>query len=141
MLRHFDTPLDQTDARTVVLRSTPQVRVTEKVTVTAQPSAARAFLAKGAEQWTWQDLRDYVVTQIEQRFGVFPRDPRRESGIFKSFLARYPQAPDIARYAFEVSDGFWMGAPVSVNRFCKGSDRYFGDVIIERLVTTEIEGW
>jgi hypothetical protein len=145
VLRHFDTPLDTANVARLTVTSVPvapEVRITESVTVTAQPSSARAYLAKGEANWSWQDLRDYVVAQIEQRFGVFPRDPRKESGIFKSFLSRYPEhAAAIARYAFEVSDGFWGGAPISVNRFCKGSDRYFADVIAERLVTTEIKGW
>lgn len=134
MLRNFDTPLD--DARVTRMVVVPQerpVQIEQRVTILTPRSDSRAYLAKPDEAWEWSDLRDYVVTQIEARFGVFPRDVRKESGIFKSYLARYPQGPRIARYAFETAEGFWMGAPISVTRFCKGSDPYFSDVIAERL--------
>jgi len=141
MLRNFDVELDRPATRTVQ-QTAPAVAVQSKVTVISQPSTARAFLAKDDEMWTWQDLRDYVVAQIEQRFGVFPRNLAKESGIFKSFIARHgAKAPAIARYAFEVKDGFWAGAPIGVNRFCKGSDPYFAEPIIERLVDTAVQGW
>lgn len=144
-LRNFDTVLDAPGAQraAIVARpATPPVEVLTEVASHAQPSAARAFLVKGDESWTWQDLRDYVVAEIERLHGVFPRDPRKEAGIFKSFLSRYPDsAVAIARYAFDVREGYWAGAPISVNRFCKASDRFFADVITERIVQAPVEGW
>lgn len=139
MLRNFDD-VDTMPRQARV--ATPTVVVTETVTLTQRPSEARAFVAKDEASWGWDDLRDYVVAQIEQRFGVFPRDAKKEAGIFKAFLSRYgDKAPAIARYAFETCDGFWCGAPISVNRFCKGSDPYFGDKIVERLVASPVQGW
>lgn len=138
-LRNFDTELDQQGVSRLV-KTTTEVMVEESVTVTPKRSESRAFVGK--TDWAWDDLRDYVVTNIEERFGPFPRDSRKESGIFKSFLARWgDQAQDIARYAFEAADGRWAGAPISVNRFCRNSDPYFAQVIVERLVDQPVQGW
>ena len=144
MLRNFDTDLDTTgQQRMVTPRPEPVVQITQ--TVTSMPrSSAAAYVAKSDERWGWDDLRDYVVAQIEGKFGPFPRDVRKEAGIFKSFVARHPEhAAAIARYAFETSGGFWMGAPIQVTRFCKGSDPYFAEPIVKRLtdVSTPVQGW
>ena len=141
-MRNFDTELDEQGVTRLVTTTTSEVVIEETVKVTSQPSmVSKAYLAK--DEWDWNDLRDYVVGQIEERFGAFPRDSRKESGIFKSFLGRYgaDRAQAIARFAFEIGDGRWKGAPISVNRFCKGSDPYFGDVILARLADAPIEGW
>ena len=138
-LKNFDTELD-TQGTSRIIRTTTEVVVEESVQVIHRPSTSRAYLGKS--EWDWADLRDYVVAQIEERFGPFPRDSRKESGIFKSFLARWPeQAQAIARFAFEVEDGRWAGAPISVNRFCKGSDPYFAEKIVARLPESPVKGW
>lgn len=127
-LLNFDTESDRSATR--VVRTV--AAVAESVTVRPRTSEARAHLIGGAD--TWESLRDYVVAQIEQRWGPFPRDPKKEYGIFSSFLSRWGgQAMPIARHAFEIEDGRWRGAPISVNRFCKASDQWFGQVIAERL--------
>lgn len=139
-MKNFDTALDLAGVTRMVTTTGTQVVVEETVKVIHQPSTSRAYLGK--TEWAWDDLRDYVVAQIEERFGAFPRDSRKESGIFKSFLARWgDQAQTIARYAFEVEDGRWAGAPISVNRFCKGSDPYFAAKIVERVVENPVENW
>ncbi len=103
-------------------------------TVTVRPSQAAGFVMRSEETWGWQDLRDYVIREIEQRHGVQVRNPKTEASIFKSFLTRYPdQAVTIAKAAFEVHNGMWRNAPISVNRFCKASDAYFGDVIAANI--------
>ena len=144
-MKNFDTELDRQGVARLVTSAPTTTRtmtvIEETVTVTRQPSmTSKAYVGK--TDWGWDDLRDYVVGQIEERFGAFPRDSRKEAGIFKSFLSRYPdKAQQIARFAFEVSDGRWKGSPISVNRFCRGSDPYFADVIAERLADKPIEGW
>jgi hypothetical protein len=138
-MRNFDTELDRQGV-TRLVSSAIEVVVEESVQVIHRPSQARAFVGK--DTWAWDDLRDYVVASIEERFGPFPRDSRKESGIFKSFLARWgEQARPIAEYAFVVTDGRWGGAPISVNRFCKGSDPYFAEVIAARLVESPVKDW
>lgn len=138
-MRNFDTELDQQGV-TRLVRTVTEVMVEESVRIVHKPSQARAYLGKS--EWAWDDLRDYVVTQIEERYGAFPRDSRKESGIFKSFLARWGgKAQPIARYAFEMADGRWAGAPIGVNRFCKGSDPFFAEVISARLVDSPIKDW
>ena len=128
--RQTTTPAPVSRSKTTV---TQTVAVEESVTVTRR-SEARSHMLKDSEHWGWEEVRDYVVTQIEDRFGVFPRDQRKEAAIFKSFVDRHgAAAPIIAQYAFDICEGWWKGAPVSVNRFCKGSDPYFAVPIIKAL--------
>jgi hypothetical protein len=108
--------------------------VSESVTVTALPSESRSHLLVPVEEWGWGELRDYVVTSREARFGAFPREARKEYGIFTRFSKEFgADAGRIAQYAFETCDGWWMNAPVTVQRFCKGSDKYFAIPILGRL--------
>lgn len=142
MLQDYDTPLDTAGVTEMIIRSTvvlpePEIRVTTEVDPPAYdgPIDAHAgFVGKPDEFWSWSDLRDYVVREIQSRFGPFPRNPKTEASIFKSFLGRHEgHAPAIARFAFESHDGYWCGAPISVNRFCKASDAYFAAVILASL--------
>lgn len=108
--------------------------VTETVTVEVVPS--RSDLTMAETEWGWSELRDYVVSQIIERFGPFPRDARKEYGIFSRFLNQHGvEGIRVAKAAFEVYDGWWNGAPISVNRFTKGSDPYFVGPILERLAS------
>ena len=89
---------------------------------------------KADAEWGWQDLRDYVIREIEKRHGPQVRDPRKEQAIFKGFMTRWPdQAVAIARSAFNVHDGMWKSAPISVNRFCKASDPFFAEILAARI--------
>lgn len=80
--------------------------------------------------WTWQQLRDYVVDAITSRTGAFPRNPMKEASIFKAFVNRWgDKSETIARQAVEVHQCWWRSAPLSVERFCVGSDPYFAEVL------------
>jgi hypothetical protein len=106
------------------------IQVGMKESIKVRSSMGRTHLV--SEQWEWEQLRDYVATQIEQRFGPFPRNPIKEASIFKSFVKRWgDQAPIIAKAAFEHYDGWWRGAPISITRFCKGSDDWFARKILD----------
>lgn len=140
-MRNFDTDLDRQGA-THVVKAIDTVSVTDTATVRSKPVEGRGFVGTDPTGWSWQDLRDYVVHEIEQRFGVFPRDPVREASIFKSFASRWgDRAGRIAVVAFEVHGGRWHGAPIAVTRFCKNSDPYFAEPIAQRLVEAPITGW
>lgn len=101
------------------------------------PALARpaAYLLLADAQWTPADLRDYVVSEIEQREGpATGRDPAVEMSIFKAFAGRWGAlGPAIARHAFTVCDGWWRGSPVTVKRFCKNCDKYFATPIADLL--------
>ena len=127
LLMNFDTELD----RAGVTQITTTVQVEEKVSVKPKLSSSKEFLGKTV--WGWRELRDYVVIEIERRYGAFPRDQRKEYGIFNSFVNRWgaEDAQAIARYAFEMLDGRWAGAPISIFRFCKGSDDFFARPILD----------
>lgn len=86
-------------------------------------------------EWEWKDLRDYVMREMENVHGPQVRESMKEKSIFSSFIKRYGavDAAAIARYAFGFSKGMWANAPISVNRFCKASDPFFGDPIKQRL--------
>lgn len=111
----------------------PAPVIQERVTVrTAEPG--RGYLMRAPKDWSWEDLRDYVVTKILEIHGPFPRNERTEFGIFKGFAARYgADAGPVAKYAFERLDGIWRGSPIRVGRFAKASDDYFADPILARL--------
>lgn len=114
-----------------------QAATGERVSVRPLAGPAAAYLLKPEGEWAWTDLRDYVIDKIrEVSSRPVPRDPAKEKAIFASFLARYQEfAGVIARHAFEGPDaGWWRGAVIGVNRFCKGSDPFFADVIVGRLV-------
>lgn len=129
-MRDFDTILDR--PTTVVKQTAPEVTETVRV---IPASEGAGYLAKEPGLWNWTDLRDYITVEIEKRHGPQVRDPLKESGICKGFIARHgiEQAVRIARAAFEVHDGMWRNAPISINRFCKGSDPYFAEPIAKNL--------
>lgn len=133
-LRNFDTDLDvQGVTRLVTVKETVPV-VKDEVVVRPVLSQSVTFAGKPPADWSWEELRDYVVREIEARFGAFPRDSKKEFGIFSAFKGRWgAQAGPIAKFAFDVADGRWKGAPISVTRFAKGSDPYFSVPISERL--------
>jgi hypothetical protein len=142
---NFDTDLDVAraqGARTVQVTATvPSVRETLTVTRLSPAPATRETrttdVGKSPEEWSWEDLRNYVVRQIETFFGEFPKDPARLRGIFSSFHARHGRmAGPIAVAAFETFGGRWKGAPISVTRFCLKSDPWFADPIKQRLSVT-----
>lgn len=114
----------------------PEPEVVDPTEKVVAGSVSKTFLT-GSEHggdWTWEQIRDFVVAGIEQNVGYFPRNPLTESGIFKSFKSRWGDlAGPIAIYSIDVAGGWWQNAPISVNRFCKGSDEYFAKIIAERL--------
>lgn len=110
--------------------ATPVVQESVRIT----PVAGAAYLMKADVDWTWEDLRDYAMGQIVMYHGPQVRNAVKESATFKSFMTRYgDKAVGIARFAFENQRGMWRRTPISVSRFAKGSDPYFGDVIANRL--------
>lgn len=114
--------------------STETPRLRETVQVHPAQERRATHLLKAPESWNWQDLQSYVASQIIAIHGPFPRDDRKEAGIFKGFVARHGEmAGPIAKYAFELADGMWMNAPIQVTRFCRGSDPWFADKIKARL--------
>lgn len=105
-----------------------------KETVIATPVESARHLLIEPESWGWEELRDYVLHQAEERFGRQRRDLVKEKAIFQSFVGRWgDNASAIAKYAFEIKQGVWQRAPITVNRFCKGSDPFFAQVIAEHL--------
>jgi hypothetical protein len=121
---------------------TPVVVVEQPAPVTRQEVAVRpAPVARATHKlvapadWSWEQLRDYVLAEIQRVHGLQPRiDEHKEAAIFQSYLKRYgADAVRIAKYAFEVAGGYWKGGPISVYRFCRASDDFFGAVILQRL--------
>lgn len=97
------------------------------------PTAATDLLDQPG-QWSWQQLRDYVLRAAAERHGPAPVDEIKVTSIFKSFHTRWGAlAGPIARFAFEQQDGYWRSAPVTPARFCKASDAYFAAPIAERI--------
>jgi hypothetical protein len=119
----------QTEVGPVVAQT---VIITERVEIS--PPRPASYLIKPDSSWGWEELRDYVVAQIESRFGPFPRELAREKSVFSSFKDRFgSKAPEIARFAFEVEKGMWGNAPIRITRFQRASDEWFAAVILRRL--------
>jgi hypothetical protein len=134
MLIDFDSQPMPT--RQVQVAAPPEpVKVVETISVVVGPSTSRGYLMKPDSAWTWSDLRDYVVAEIERCSGTFPRNQRKEQGIFSRFIAEFgpTDSAAIARHAFEVCNGWWGNAPISVNRFCRASDDFFSRPILARI--------
>lgn len=120
--------------RVAVAVPAPQPVISETVTATPRPSASATHKLTDEQDWDWSHFRDYVITEIEKAHGPQPRNPKKEKAIFTSFLARYgADAMVIAKQAFEVYKGYWGNGPIAVTRFCKASDPYFADKILERI--------
>jgi hypothetical protein len=111
--------------------------VVERVTITPRPAEVpTAYLAQPAEKWSWEDLRNYVIDQIQKYHGPQLRNPITEAAIFKGFLARHgANSARIAKQAFSErgEKGMWVSAPISVNRFCKNQDPFFALPILAKL--------
>jgi hypothetical protein len=92
-----------------------------------------------SSQVSWESVRDYVVSSIEARWGRWPRNPITEASTFKGFVNRWgDKAMAIAEFA--VTNGCsWLNAPLSVNRFTKGSDEVFAKVIAEKLDAVAVD--
>lgn len=122
-MRNFPSMLDAEQGQRLVL--TTSVR---------SESASKQHLLRRDEQWSWQEVRDYVLEQIQLRQGAQPLDGHKLIGIFKGFVGRWgDQAAPICRYVFETCDGIWMGRPVTVTSWCRNADPYFAQAISERL--------
>lgn len=125
--------------RTAMQSVTPTsagVRITSRVEI-GQPddTLSKHYSQMPAAEWGWEQLRDYCVDQIVVLHGPFPRTkPYAEMAIFQRFCKEWgPDAPRIARYAFEICHGRWGGAPISLNRFCKDSDPFFAKPIADKI--------
>lgn len=144
MLNFTDLNRQLTESKPVQEHRAEVPVVQEQVTVTPLPAPAPQPETKAgipsfhvpplASSLDWEQLRDYVVVQIEAIHGPFPREPRRENTIFMAFYGRWEDlALPIAKHAFEEAQGFWLGAPVSVARFEKSSDTVFATKIAAQL--------
>ena len=126
-MQNFDTVLDVQGVSRMVI----QESVVVKPRAAGPSSPSRTHLL--TEDWSWRELRDYVVAEVEKRQGSVDIDPVKLAAIFKGFVHRQPNAQAIARYAFETLDGYWQNRPVDVYRFCKANDPFFARPISEQI--------
>lgn len=85
------------------------------------------------QKWGAKEIASYVNARIAEFHGPQPRC-RNEREIFEGFFSRFgPDAVRIARAAFDVHGGMWMGAPVSVARFGPSSDDCFARRLLPAL--------
>lgn len=131
----LDFDIDLTTSQLVVPTTEVQEAVPEVREQVRVVTHAAGFKAKEPALWNWSDLRDYILVQIEQRHGPQVRDSRKESGIIKGFISRWgiEKAVAIAQTAFDVHDGMWRNAPISITRFSKNCDPYFASIIASNL--------
>jgi len=133
MIEFYDGPV-QTAPTTTTATTMTVVPITTQATAT--PIVPAAHLIKPDEQWTPEDLRDYILTEIVKRqpAAASRRNPAAEMAICRAFSERHGvNAPRIARYAFTIAQGWWNSSPIDFRRFSKASDTYFANIIIGRL--------
>jgi hypothetical protein len=94
---------------------------------------SRGYLFRDSSEWTWEDLRDYVVDSITEVAGPVDFDPKKANAVFRSFHGRHENAVAIARYVFDILHGLWYSTPVGINNFYKGQDPYFAEPITKLL--------
>lgn len=144
MMLNFDTELDRKGVTRMVTPvaevegSAKTIGVADKV---RKPEGSRDTSHKMVpeSQWGWREIRDYVVSEIEARTGIFPRISYKEEAIFKRFFKDWgDRAAPIAKFAFEIENGKWGGAPIAIGRFSKNSDPYFAEPISQRLASDDI---
>lgn len=131
MIEFYDGPVKTAPTATSTQTVTP---ITTRAT--AAPITPAAHLIKPDEQWTPEDLRDYILAEVVKRqpLAAQRRNPAAEMAICRSFCERWGvNAPRIARFAFTVCEGWWNNSPIDFRRFSKASDAYFAEVIIGRL--------
>lgn len=121
-MRNFPTDLDEMGVSSRVVSG---VSITER-----RRPAPKSHLASSHEDWTWEQLRDYLKANIS----VEGYEPFKVASIVKGFMARWGgQAVAIAKYLIEDEEGVWAGHPVTITSFCKGSDLYVASPVSERL--------
>lgn len=129
MIEFYDGPV-----KTAPTATTTVTPITTQASAT--PITPAAHLIKPDEQWTPEDLRDYILAEVIKRqpSAAQRRNAAAEMAICRSFCQRYgANAPRIARYAFTIAQGWWNNSPVGFTRFSKASDAYFAEIIIGRL--------
>lgn len=103
------------------------------ITLTLAPLSPdqAARMARPAGEWTVGDVCAYVTEEMARIHGAqLPGGDPEE--ILASFCERrgIPQAALIARTAFEIYNGMWYGAPITIKRFTEGHDSFFSDPIV-----------
>jgi hypothetical protein len=107
--------------------------VTESIAVTEISPRMAALCTATPGSWTEDDLAYYVGEELGRIHG--PQLPcSGRDRILHEFWERFGiDAVRIARAAFEVHKGMWMGAPVTVRRFAAGHDEFFSAPILREL--------
>lgn len=135
----LEAELDAAEERKQTTLKVRAMTSSVRTKVTTTPARVAGPLLTPVEQWTWSELRDYVIAKIVEIHGPIPRNAPKENAVFTRFAGKYGElAGPIAKYAFEVqpNPGFWGGqhTPIAVGRFAKACDESFADVIAKKLV-------
>lgn len=85
--------------------------------------------------WEWQQMLDYLSSEMTARFGASPIPRAQGAGVCKRFIKRWgPEASEqICRYAIDHLDGRWLNQPITIGRFSTKSDPFFAEPIATRL--------
>jgi hypothetical protein len=114
--------------------STGSPSVTASLTVISVSQDQALRVSRRPEEWSPQDLYDYVTAEILRLCG--PQLPAKGAQqTIEDFCRRYgiATAVRIARAAFEVHAGYWQGAPVTWRRFAPGHDQFFAEPVLAAM--------
>jgi len=109
--------------------------LSSSVTLTDVSLAQAARCARTLEAWTSDDVYAYTLEELLRVHG--PQLPSLGTDehfrkIMDEFCERFgiPAAARIVRAVFEVYNGMWQGAPLTILRFTPGHDSFFSDQIL-----------
>lgn len=119
-----DTRIFQDESSVVTADSLVVTPVSERIARLAETDGGH---------WTADDLMFYIREETARLCG--PQLPcAQENYIANDFLSRFgADAAKIARAAYEIHGGRWMGAPVTIRRFSQSNDDFFARVILGKL--------
>lgn len=110
--------------------TTPVKKWQSKTRASISPSSKHLY--KDEQYWGPQELHDYVLSKMDPDAEVADND----AFIFQHFMKRWgDKAIQIAKFAFDVSDGKWHGKSVAPLHFLKAYDAYFAEEIARLLET------
>lgn len=114
--------------------STGTPSVTANLTITSVSEEQARRVSRHPDEWSPEDLYAYVAEECARLNG--PQLPGRDARTtIEGFCSRYgiATAVRIARAAYEVYNGMWMGAPVTWRRFGAGHDAFFAEPVLAAM--------
>jgi hypothetical protein len=116
-----------------LLQGEPAVAIADSLVITPVSDRVADLAQLDGSEWSAADLLFFIREETSRLCG--PQVPcNREEKIASEFLSRFgADGVMIARAAYEVHSGRWMGAPITIRRFSESNDEFFARAILGQL--------